>query len=153
MLHLEYSPEVISEQLVISKPSVYNWYRRYCEGGLEGLANQPKGHPQRKADETYAQELATALDQDPGELGYTFAVWSVEHLRDPLEAQTGGQLSVSHLRVLMRQKGYVYRRPKHDLTELQDREAKEQARELLDELKKGPAQMTKSGSSLWTKPP
>ena len=51
----------------------------------------------------------------------------------------------------MRQKGFVYRRPKHDLTELQDPDAKEQARLLIEELKKGSAKTTKSGSSLWTK--
>ena len=62
-------------------------------------------------------------------------------------------MSVSRLRVVIRKHGYVYRRPKHDLTSLQDPEAKEQARELLEALKKGSAQITKSGSSLWTKRP
>jgi len=117
LLHLGYAPEEVSDQLEVSKPSVYNWHRRYREGGLDGLANQPKGRPKRKADEAYYQELEAALDQDPGELGYSFSVWSVERLRDHLEHETGVQLSVSHLRVIMRQKGYVYRRPKHDLTE------------------------------------
>jgi hypothetical protein len=73
-------------------------------------------------------------------------------LRDHLKRETGAELSVSRLRVIMRQKGFVYRRPKHDLTELQDPDAKEQARQLIEELKKGSAKTTKSGSSLWTKP-
>jgi len=151
MLHLGNKPAEVSEQLMVSKPSIYNWHRRYREGSLEGLANQPKGRPKRKADEAYCQALEAALDQDPGELGYPFSVWSVERLRDHLKRETGVELSVSRLRVIMRQKGFVYRRPKHDLTELQDPDAKEQAQELIEELKKGPAQKTKSDSSLWTK--
>ena len=152
LLHLGYKPEEVSQQLMVSKPSIYNWHRRYREGSLDGLANQPKGHPKRKADEAYCQELETALDQDPGDLGYPFSVWSVERLRDHLKHASGVELSVSRLRVIMRQNGYVYRRPKHDLTGLQDPDAKEKARELLEDLKKGHAKMSKSGSSLWTKP-
>jgi len=152
MLHLGYKPEEVSEQLMVSKPSIYNWHRRYREGNLNGLENQPKGCPKRKADEAYCQALEAALDQEPSELGYPFSVWSVERLRDHLKRETGVELSVSRLRVIMRQKGFVYRRPKHDLTELQDPDAKEQARLLIEELKKGSAKTTKSGSSLWTKP-
>jgi len=152
LLHLGYKPEEVSEQLAVSTPSIYNWHRRYREGGVDGLANQPKGHPKRKADASYCQELETALEIDPEALGYPFSIWSVERLRDHLERETGVQLSVSRLRVIMRQDGYVYRRPKHDLTDLQDPDAKGQAQELLETLKKGPAKTTKSGSSLWTKP-
>ena len=61
-------------------------------------------------------------------------------------------LSEGRLRVLLRKMKYRYRRPKHDLHHLQDPEAKEQARELLEELKKG-ASKTISNSSLWTKQP
>ena len=53
---------------------------------------------------------------------------------------------------VIRQRGYVYRRPKHDLTNLQDLTAKQQAAELLEELKKGRSK-TISGFSLWTKRP
>ena len=85
MLHLGYKPEEVGEQLMVSKPSIYNWHRRYREDNLDGLANQPKGRPKRKADEAYCQALEAALDQDPSELGYPFSVWSVERLRDHLE--------------------------------------------------------------------
>ena len=115
------------------------------------LANQPKGRLKRKADEAYCQALEEAIEHDPGDYGYPFAVWAVERLRDHLERETGVRLSVSHLRVVIRKQGFVYRRPKHDLTSLQDPEAKEQARELLEALKKGHSQTTKLGSSLWTK--
>ncbi len=63
---------------------------------------------------------------------------------------TGVHLSVGHLNTLMRQHGYVYRRPQHDLSNLQDATAKAAAQVELDALKKVP-QPVLSGSSLWTK--
>ena len=51
---------------------------------------------------------------------------------------------------LLKEEGYRYRRPKQDLSHLQDQEAKKRANELLEELKKG-RQKQASSSSLWTK--
>ena len=79
-------------------------------------------------------------------------MWTVERLRQHLEKETGIDLSEPRLRALLKRKGYRYRRPKHDLGHLQDKEAKAQAAELLDELKKRSSE-TISSASLWTKRP
>jgi hypothetical protein len=73
-------------------------------------------------------------------------------LRLHLEKKTGTALSDGRLRILLQRHGYRYRRPKYDLGHLQDIDAKAQAAELLDELKKR-AQPAISNSSLWTKQP
>lgn len=152
MLALGQKPVTVAQSLGVQQPTVYAWFHRFREHGLEGLANQPKGRPKRKADETYRQVLGETLENDPDEYGYAFAIWTVARLRDHLEKETGVHMSLSRLRVVIREEGYVYRRPKHDLTSLQDPEAKEQAQELLEALKKGSSKTTKSGSSIWTKP-
>jgi transposase len=151
LLAMGRKPAEAAEGLAVQPTTIYNWFHRFRQGGLEGLANRPKGRPKRKADEAYCQALEEAIEHDPGEYGYPFAVWTVERLREHLERETGVRMSVSHLRVVIRKRGFVYRRPKHDLTSLQDPDAKEQARELLEALKKGRSKTTKSGSSLWTK--
>lgn len=151
LLGLGQKPAEVAESLAAQPPTIYSWFHRFRQDGLEGLANQPKGRPKRKADEVYCQALEKAIEHDPGDYGYPFAVWTVERLRDHLERETGVRMSVSRLRVVIRKQGFVYRRPKHDLTSLQDPDAKEQARGLLEALKKGHSQTTKSGSSLWTK--
>lgn len=142
----------VAEVMAVTEASVYKWWHRYQTGGIEGLANQPKGRPQTKADAAYLEALDTVIEQDPGELGYDFAIWTVERLRDHLARVTGVTLSDGHLRVVMRQQDYVYRRPKHELTSLQDAEAKAAARIELETLTKGRDQAI-AGSSLWTKPP
>jgi transposase len=152
LLHLGHKPEAIAEMQSVSVPSVYNWIQRWRQGGLEGLATKSRSGRPPKADETYAQALEETLEQDPGELGYRFRIWTVDRLRGHLEKRTGIELSESAFRQLLKRKGYRYRRPKADLGHLQDKKAKAQARKLLEELKKRSSE-TISSSSLWTKRP
>src|SRR5512134_3312434 len=152
MLHLGKHPCEVAEVLAVSLPTIYNWHARYREAGLEGLANRPKSGRPGIADEDYCRILEETLEQSPPDLGYAFTIWTVKRLRDHLEKQTGKRLSESRLRHLLKEKDYRYKRPKHDLHHLQDPEAKDLARELLEELKKG-ASETISGSSLWRKRP
>lgn len=138
LLHLGHKPAEIAKMQAISIPTVYGWFKRWQQDGIEGLVNKPKSGRPAKADDAYSQTLEQVLEQEPKDLGYDFAVWTVERLRQHLEKETGIDLSEARLRALLKRKGYRYRRPKHDLGHLQDKEAKAQAAELLDELKKGP---------------
>jgi transposase len=152
LLHHEHRPQAVAHMLVVNLSTIYNWCRRWEAEGLAGLVNRPKSGRPRKADATYCQHLAEALERDPGEYGYTFTIWTTERLRAHLERVTGISLSRGRFALLMNDLGYVYRRPKRDLTAKQDQEAKQQAAELLDELKKGQKAVI-SSFSLWTKRP
>jgi transposase len=150
LLHLKYRPETVAEQQMVSLPTIYNWHRLWREEGIDGLANLPrKGRPP-KADDAYCQKLEEVIEKEPAEYGYRFTIWTSDRLRQHLEKETGLLLSGSRFRALMKKKGYRYRRPKYDLSHLQDAEAKEKAEKLLEEMKKT-ASETISGSSLWTK--
>lgn len=135
--------------MAVSQVSIYKWWQHYQTHGVAGLANRPKGRPETKADATYLQALETALASDPSAYGYRFAIWTLKRLRDHLVRVTGVQLSVAYLSELMQRAGYVYRRPKHDLSHRQDAGAKAEAQAQLRKLKKElPPSL---GSSLWTK--
>ena len=151
MLHQGRKVAAVAEHLAVSQVSIYKWFARFRAGGIDGLVNQPKGHPPRKADDRYLQALETALEQEPSAFGYPFAIWTLDRLRDHLARETGVHLHVNYLSVVLKEQGFVYRRPKHDLTNLQDAQARQQAEELLAELKKRRKPTPKSGSSLWTK--
>lgn len=152
LLHLGHKPEEIAQMLAISKPTVYGWYDRWRSGGVEALANKPKSGRPPKADDAYTVALQEVIEKEPAELGYDFAIWTIDRLRAHLEKKTGISLSESRFRALLKRKGYRYRRPKYDLGHLQDPQAKAQAAELLEALKKR-ASETISNSSLWTKQP
>jgi transposase len=150
MLHQGYEAAEVAKLLSVTVQAIYQWYHRFMRAGIEGLANRPKGHRQAKADVGYRQALEQTLASEPSELGYDFAIWTVERVRDHLARTTGKHLSISRLRQILREQKYVYRRPKHDLTSLQDGEAKAAAQAQIEELKKAQA-LTISHSSLWTK--
>jgi transposase len=150
LLHLGHKPEAVAEQQMVSVPTIYNWHRLWREQSLEGLANKPKSGRPPKASEAYCQNLEEMLAKEPAEYGYRFAIWTAHRLRAHLEKETGILLSESRFRALLKKRGYCYRRPKHDLSHLQDEKAKKKTEKLLEEMKKR-ASETISNSSLWTK--
>ena len=152
MLHQGTKPQDVADTLVVSLFSIYKWHARWREGGLDALANQPKSGAPRKAGEAYWQRVGEVVEQEPSEFGYDFTVWTAERLIAHMAAETGIELSVSRFRFVMRKRGYVYRRPKHDLKSLQDPQARTAAEAQLDELKRGRV-LESTTSSLWTKRP
>ena len=150
LLHLGQKPEIVAEQQMVSVPTVYNWHKLWRDHGIEGLANKARPGRKPKATAEYGLKLEEVLRKEPSEYGYRFAIWTADRLRTHLEKETGILLSESRFRALLKKKGYRYRRPKHDLSHLQDKAAKKKADKLLEEMKKR-ASETISNSSLWTK--
>jgi transposase len=139
LLHLGHKPEEVATIQAASKATIYCWFARWQSGGVEALANQPKSGRPPKADDAYSLALVEVIEKEPSEVGYNFMIWTV--LSVHLEKITGIALSESRLRALIKRKGYRYRRPKHDLGHLQDKQARAKAAETI------------SNSSLWTKRP
>ena len=137
LLHKGYKPEAVAEMVVITPNTIWMWHRRWREGGIAGLQDQPRSGRPRKATTEYSRVLEEALNSDPASYGYSFTVWTTDRLRAHLEQKTGIRLSQTRFAMLLEREGYVYRRPKRDLTPKQNQTAKQQAAELLEELKKG----------------
>ncbi len=152
LLHLGHKPGEVAKMQAVSIPTIYGWIDRWWEGGVEGLANKTKSGRPPKADDAYSRTLEEVIAKEPAELGYDFAIWTSDRLRAHMKKESGIDLSDSRFRALLKRKGYRYRRPKQDLGHLQDKAAKAQAAEVLEELKKRSSE-TISGSSLWTKRP
>lgn len=152
LLHKGYRPEEVADLLTISVGQVYWWHQRWRQEGLEGLSDKERsGRPQAE-DEAYRQKLEAVLTTEPHELGYGFNVWDTPRLMAHMEKETGVRMTDRTFRNVLDRLDYVYRRPKHDLTPLQDKEAKARAEETVETLKKKPKE-GKSNFSLWTKRP
>lgn len=150
LLHQGMKPQTVADTLAVSLGSIHKWHARWRAGGLDALANQPKCGAPPKADEAYWQRVEEVVAQEPATFGYAFTVWTAERLIAHMVTETGIELSASRFQTIMRQRGYVYRRPKHDLGNLQDPSARAAAEQWLDELKKEHLRAN-STSSLWTK--
>jgi transposase len=151
LLHLGNTPSEVAAMLLIERGTLYQWINRWQSEGEAGLVDHAGRGRKRKATPEYLEALAATLEQAPHELGYAFAIWTVDRLRAHLAQVTGIELSCSRLRALMKEQGYGWRRPKHDLRHLQDPAARAAAQEQLEALKKGRWEGITS-SSLWTKP-
>jgi len=152
-LHLGHSAEAVAEMSGVQMVSVYNWHKRWLAEGIVGLKNRPKSGRPANTDQTYRDLLAEVIEQDPAELGYGFTFWTAGRLQAHMAKVTGMGLSANRFRVLLKRCGYVYRQPTHDLSDLQDPQARDAAQELLDWLKKTPFSTKPSSFSLWTKQP
>jgi hypothetical protein len=69
---------------------------------VEGLANRPKSWRPLKADDAYTTALLEVIDKEPSEVGFDFAIWTIEHLLAHLEKKTGISLSESQFRALLK---------------------------------------------------
>jgi transposase len=152
LLHLGYPFKEVAQMLVVEQTSVYIWHQHWREKGIAGLANQPRSGRPRKGNAQYCKALEEVLAKEPHEYGYAFTLWTLDRLGQHLEQETGIALSGERLRVLLKELGYVYRRPKHSLEAFQDSQARSDAEALLRDLKNGPHPAILS-FSLWTKQP
>lgn len=152
LLHKGYKPDQVGELVAIAANTIWTWHRRWREGGLAGLQDQPRSGRPRKATAEYCRILEETLNSDPASYGYSFTVWTMDRLRAHLEQKTGIRLSQTRFGMVLEREGYVYRRPKRDLSAKQNKAAKQQASELIEELKRG-QNVVISSFSLWTKPP
>jgi transposase len=115
----------------VSITTVYWWYKRWKQDGIEGLATKLRSRRPPKTGDDYLQALEEAFGKEPREFGDVFFIWTIERLRLHLEKETGTVLSDCYFRILLKRKGYRYRRPKYVLDQLQDTDAKLQATQLI----------------------
>jgi transposase len=153
LLHLGQHPEQVADAVMVKANTVWTWHRRWRQGGISGLQDQPKSGRPRKATPEYVTTLEATLKQSPADVGLDASLWTINRLRLYLAEQTGIRLSYSRFRSLLSKLGYRWKQPKHDLGDLQDKTAQQVAGEILDWLKKTPRSIPSrpSTSSLWTK--
>ena len=117
LLHQGHQPSEVGKRMRVSQKTIYNWYHRWEEGGVEELADRPKSGRPRIADEQYCQSLKEALDTGPK--GHWLnswkyhplvglGLWHVKDLMAYMEEKTGTKLSYERLRVLARKYGYRF---------------------------------------------
>jgi transposase len=54
----------------VSIPTIYGWYNRWRQDGIEGLATKPRSGRPSKTGEEYLQVVEEALEKEPQAFGY-----------------------------------------------------------------------------------
>ena len=104
----------------ICKRAVHDTRRRWRRQAYEGLYDRPHtGRPPR-ADDRYRRLLSRVVQTDPRKLGYGFAHWTAPRLAEYLKQQTGIGLCDDWVRMLLKSLGFVWRKTKLTIRNLQD---------------------------------
>jgi transposase len=115
---------------------VHVWRERFARGGRTGLLDQPRGgrpHALSDADRAFLEE---ALERGPQAYALPMTIWSIRDLHALLVRERSVTVSVDTVHRAVRALGFRSRRPRHDLTHRQDREAVAAAKHVLDWLQK-----------------
>jgi len=99
---------------------------RWRRGGLEGLYDRPHtGRPPR-VNGRYLSLLSQVVQTDPRDLGFAFAQWTAPRLAEYLKHRTGIGLCDDWLRMRLNRLGFVWRRTKLTIRNLQNPRGKKE---------------------------
>lgn len=119
---------------------------RWRKHGITGLGDRPRSGRPPRADASYVRELMSAVAKDPRTLGYAFGRWTAPRLVEYMREQTGVVVTDQWLSELLKTHGYVWRRTKRTIRNLQNRAAVKRAGRRLRRLKRGPSGPTPTSS-------
>lgn len=127
---------------------VRTWRDRFVAEGVSGLCDRARRGRPPKLDATTRQFLQDTLERPPSEFGLPMTVWSLRDLQALLIRERQVQVSVYTIHRVVHALGFVYRRPRHDLTHRQDKEAVAAAHQVLTWLEK--KALLQPSDSIWS---
>jgi transposase len=115
---------------------VHVWHERFAREGRAGLLDRPRGGRPPKLSASDRAFLEEALERGPQAYDLPMTIWSIRDLQALLVRERSVRVSVDTVHRAVRELGFRSRRPRHDLTHRQDREAVAAAKHVLEWLQK-----------------
>lgn len=131
------SGAAIARLLGTTRRTVSATRTRWRRQSFNGLPDAPKPGRPANADGEYMKRLLVVVRKDPRDFGYAFTRWTTPRLVEHLFKETRVRITPEWLGELLRMHGFVWRKSKLTLRNLQDRKALEKTRRRLLRLKKG----------------
>lgn len=132
------SGEAIAVTLGVTRRTISTTRTHWRQEGFASLLDAPRAGRPPRADADYIARLLEVVERDPRTYGYAFTRWTAPRLAACLEATTGVRLAAATVSELLRRHGFVWRRTKPTIRNLQDERAIARARRTLRALKKRP---------------
>lgn len=95
--------------------SVSAWCARYRAEGISGLFDRPRSGPPRRLTKRAEQDLLRVVRKAPPLEGYDEPFWTCVLLAEHLQRRFRIALSDERVRVVLREHGITFSRPKHRL--------------------------------------
>jgi len=141
MSHQGLRAQTIAQTLGITQDTVTDHRRRWLQGGFFQLSDAPRSGRPPRANGRYIRELKRIVTQSPLKFGYYFTIWSAARLGAHLKRATGISLGTQRIRAILREQGFVYRRPKYTVRNKRNLQDYGVAKRRLQCLKKRPSSL------------
>jgi transposase len=106
------SPEVVAKVLNFNRSCIYDWLKRYDEGGYEALeSRKPPGAKPVITREMEGWLEETVLNSTPVQHGYDTNLWTRDILAELLKKEFGGSVSGLSVSLHLRKLNLSYQKP------------------------------------------
>lgn len=106
------SPELVAEILGVSRASVFDWQKRYREGGLAALSTKfASGRPTTLSDQQMLRLYALVAGRDPRQLSFGVALWTRKLIRELIRREFDVDLSLPTVGRVLKKLGMSPQRP------------------------------------------
>jgi transposase len=106
------SPDEIAEILGVGRSSVFEWQKKYREGGLAALSTKfASGRPTILSDEQMVRLYSLIAGKDPRQYSFEFALWTRGLVADLIHRKFGVRLSRVTVGRILKKLGMSPQRP------------------------------------------
>ena len=106
------SPELVAEILDVSRSSVFEWQKKYREGGLAALSTKfASGRPTVLSDQQMMRLRSMIVGKDPRQYSFGFALWTRKLVADLIKQKFGVRLSLPTIGRILTKLGLSAQRP------------------------------------------
>lgn len=106
------SPELVAELLGVSRSSVFDWQKKYREGGLVALSTKmASGRPTALSDQQMLRLYTLIVGNDPRQLSLGVALWTRKLVRELVCKEFGVSLSLPTVGRVLKKLGMSPQRP------------------------------------------
>src|SRR6266508_1277254 len=106
------SPDEIAEILGVGRSSVFEWQKKYREGGLAALSTKfASGRPTILSDEQMVRLYTLIAGKDPRQYSFEFALWTRGLVADLIHRKFGVRLSRVTVGRILKKLGMSPQRP------------------------------------------
>ena len=136
----------IVEALSVTPRTLLNWKRRWLKNGELGLDDAERSGRPPRITSLHIGILLETVRKDPADLGYAFRRWTAPRLCEYLFERTHTRVTAHWISELLRTHGFVWRRTKRTIRNLQDPLATKRAARALKRPKKGLSTRKQTGN-------
>lgn len=106
------SPEEIAEIMDVGRSTVFEWQKKYREGGLAALSTKfASGRPTTLSDQQMMRLYSLIEGNDPRQYSFAFALWTRQIVRDLIRAQFQVVVSLVTVGRILKKLGMSPQRP------------------------------------------